>query len=203
MRPGPAIIRICPHCASRFAQKSYASRNTFGARYWTDGKMDAPMYPKSPDIVRCPHCKSVLWLSKSVEVEGDDPLGTNVPHYELVCDGDLEALLENSEGLPSAEVKQIRWKLWHLGNDPYRVKTQQVAPDYSKAQRENMAALFGILSEDNSSERLAKAEIARELGWFDEAGALLSRDFDTKLLTAAGRLRGLVKKRLTALALLS
>ena len=43
MLPGPTIIRECPECGQPIKQWTLLSGNAFGARFWTDGKPDAPM----------------------------------------------------------------------------------------------------------------------------------------------------------------
>lgn len=40
MMPGKIIIREYPHCKGYFKEQTMASGNTFGARYWTDGKIE-------------------------------------------------------------------------------------------------------------------------------------------------------------------
>ena len=46
-----------------------ASGNTFGAKFWPDGKMDAPMMPDYPAYVGCPHCEANFWVDDSKVVK--------------------------------------------------------------------------------------------------------------------------------------
>ena len=75
MLPGPTIIRQCAACAQPFQQETLMSGNTFGATFWTDGKMDAPMLPERYAVIKCPHCQTLLWIDEQAtlgEVEWHD-----------------------------------------------------------------------------------------------------------------------------------
>jgi hypothetical protein len=68
MMPGPTLIRRCSLCLKLFLQETISSGNTFGASWWTDGKMEAPMLPDEPWLVKCPHCGALLWIDEQEEV---------------------------------------------------------------------------------------------------------------------------------------
>lgn len=82
MKPGPTYIRKCPQCSNHFSQDTLSSGNTFGAKFWTDGKMEALMMPNYPEYVGCPHCNKSLWVreteivyvDKSFIIENDNPM---------------------------------------------------------------------------------------------------------------------------------
>jgi hypothetical protein len=61
MKPGPDLIVACPSCGRRAKVPSLRSGNTFDARFWTDGKVDAPMLPRRPPIAPCKGCRRVFW----------------------------------------------------------------------------------------------------------------------------------------------
>lgn len=69
MMPGSNILYECPVCRKEFYSETIGSANTYGAKFWSDGFVDAPMYPDLPPFVRCPNCKTGLWLSKLKELE--------------------------------------------------------------------------------------------------------------------------------------
>jgi hypothetical protein len=62
---GPSLIKDCPQCLKPFKQWTTISQNTFGASYWTDGRMMARSYPDFPKLVKCPHCKNLLWVDEA------------------------------------------------------------------------------------------------------------------------------------------
>lgn len=49
----------CPKCHDQLIDLTWASTNTFGARYYTDTYVDGPMEPDQ--VFRCPSCKAVFW----------------------------------------------------------------------------------------------------------------------------------------------
>lgn len=68
MMPGPTAIRRCSACSKLIAERTIMSGNTFGARRWTDGKLNAPMLPEQPWLVKCPHCFALVWIDEQEEV---------------------------------------------------------------------------------------------------------------------------------------
>lgn len=66
--PGPDIIRECPKCKMHVVQETTMSGNTMHAKFWTDGKMVAPMLPDRPNLVKCPKCGTLFWLDDAKEL---------------------------------------------------------------------------------------------------------------------------------------
>ena len=48
MLPGPDMYKHCSSCHQLIIEETLMSGNTFGAIYWSDGKREAPMLPKTP-----------------------------------------------------------------------------------------------------------------------------------------------------------
>ncbi len=69
MIPGPTHIVGCPSCRAPHRLGSLMSGNTSGARWWSDGKREAPMLPMSPLVARCQGCGRYFWLDRG------EPLG--------------------------------------------------------------------------------------------------------------------------------
>jgi hypothetical protein len=86
----------------------------------------------------------------------------------------LRALLQ---GLASDRRQEIhlRLKAWWAGNDPLRDIAAGERPGFerSPAAVENLERLSCLLSDRSPEDRLMQAEIAREMGHFDEALRLL------------------------------
>ncbi len=64
--PGPTIVRECPKCRVPIEEPTMASGNTIGARFWSDGKMVAPMLPNYPWLVKCSKCKHLFWVDEAI-----------------------------------------------------------------------------------------------------------------------------------------
>ena len=81
MTPGPTIIYQCYKCEGNFKYPTIGSGNTFGARFWSDGKKDAPMLPDQPWLIKCPNCDALIWrdeLKQIGEAEAG-PSAYNIP----------------------------------------------------------------------------------------------------------------------------
>ena len=79
MLPGPTIVRSCTECHGLIAEYTLGSGNTFGATFWTDGKMDAPMLPDEPALVECPHCRAPLWIEDQEQIGEMQPYERDGP----------------------------------------------------------------------------------------------------------------------------
>ena len=180
MLPGPIIIRECPHCKGHFKERTLASGNTFGARYWTDGKMDAEMLPESDWLVMCPNCLEPVWLDKAAEVEEIKRPGKgsalDYKDFHLLefgrtpsAEGALATLRDIS--LTKDEKTYVRFKLWWRWNNARRYQLKKMPlKGYEIA---NLEALLKLLDGADINELVTKAEIYRELGQFNEAIQLL------------------------------
>ena len=62
MRPGPLLIISWPTCGFLMVQDTIHSGNTIGARYWSNGRVAAPMLPDEPAISKCRGCSAFFWV---------------------------------------------------------------------------------------------------------------------------------------------
>jgi len=193
--PGPTLIKKCNRCDGLMKQRTIASGNTFGARYWTDGKVDASMLPLTPSAVRCPHCHALLWVSSLEEVgEIPGPRGFGVPRPEYDHSFDALPFIEKLEAddylmalrkgeLPKDQEAYLRTMYWRLMNDPRRRSQTPIA--FSAEEQENLRSLLPLVSETDEPSRLIRAEIYRELGEFEECANALDYDFCDDYIPAA------------------
>jgi len=206
MLPGPTYVRECPHCHGHFTQNSMASGNTFGAKFWPDGKMDAPMMPSYPAYVGCPHCPASFWLEDTKEV-GSISWGEEIeisdlgsksvqqknhvryksPSEEIYIQGLREANLSTEKEI------YLRSKLMQLYNDVNR--DQKIQKPASEAQIANWNRLLEILGSIETEEKLLKVEIHREMGNFDEAKKAFTGEFDEEFMDTMDRLDKLIEAR--------
>jgi hypothetical protein len=183
-----------------------ASGNTFGAKFWPDGKIDAPMMPEYPSYVGCPHCPASFWLEDTKEVgsiswgeeiEITDLVSKSVqqknhvkyknPSEELYIRGLREANLS-----PEKEI-YLRSKLMQLYNDVNR--DQKVQPPPIDSQIENWNRLLEILDSKETHEKLLKVEIYREMGNFEEAKKAFTGEFDEEYMDTMDMLDKLIEAR--------
>lgn len=200
MLPGPKLIKQCHQCQKPFAQPTRMSGNTFRATYWTDGKREAPMLPETPWLVKCPHCGHFVWLDEAAELGQEEPYERRTRWHDAKWFGELtEQDYVAALGMTSADspekVRYIRMRAWWAANDRRRRDRREGTAPLSEEARTNMESIHTSLSESDEQQRLMKAELARELGRFEEAERLLSMQYCDQLQHAVQRISELVKQR--------
>ncbi len=193
--PGPTLIKKCNSCKGLMKQRTIASGNTLGAKYWTDGKVDAPMLPITPEVVACPHCRKVQWindLEEVGEIPGPRGFGVTRPEYDKTFDhqpfielplaDDYLEFLKSGERRNDQEI-YLRSMYWHLMNDKRR--QESVSIPLINDEVENLKRLLILLEPVTESMRITIAEIHRELGDFDSCAKSLDYDFSSEFIPAA------------------
>jgi hypothetical protein len=180
------------------------SGNTFGAKFWLDGKMDAPMMPEYPAYAACPHCKGNFWVddTKVVKSFGYDeereipdltldsnqnPIPYMVPTKKIYLQG-----LNDSNITKENEI-YLRSKLMQIYNDVNR--DQKVQKPAITPQIENWNRLLEILDPNDTQEKLLKVEIYREMGNFEEAKKAFTGEFDEEYMDTIDILDKLIEAR--------
>ena len=75
MLPGPVEIIQCPYCEQKFKQSTMMSGNTIGAKFWTDGKREAPMLPDGIIVAFCETCSQYFWVDEAEVIDEVEPDG--------------------------------------------------------------------------------------------------------------------------------
>ena len=198
MTPGPTIIRKCSVCGKLIAQRTIASGNTCGARFWTDGKREAPMLPERLWLVKCQHCGAVVWIDEQDEVGEVVPWGAadakfdGALPYEHPSFADYLAVL-GSVLSDSRKQRYLRLSAWWAGNDTRRRVNGASALNADEAA--NLRAFMALLDDSDENDRLTKAEALRELGEYPKSLELLSGPFREGLARSASIVRDLVTQR--------
>ncbi|HEY0955178.1 MAG TPA: hypothetical protein VGE36_10500 [Roseateles sp.] len=189
--PGPTTVIQCPGSEEIRVVHSINSGNTFGAVFWTDGYMVAPMLPRFPAITRCTADGPIFWVSSANRVGSIPPWGAEAStpqawrNAQAVRDlkGE-EFLLAIAQGLGDTpdKLNYLRRQAWWEANHAHRPRGDEAGPaaasDFAPgtAARANLEALAAAQDEAQPEQRLTKAEALRELGQFDEAARLLDDD---------------------------
>ncbi|MFH0924447.1 MAG: HEAT repeat domain-containing protein [bacterium] len=172
--PGPNIIKRCPHCGQLIIEGSAISGNTFGAQFWTDGKVEAAMLPGLLRLVGCPGCSSFFWLDEAQVIDNEELSNETIKSYIIPSKDDYYSLLDHPPK-DLAKEKYIRIRAWWASNDERRNNKDTKAINLSGQAVKNLESLYDLLSNKDPEDRLTKAEVARELGQFE--GALRLLDF--------------------------
>jgi hypothetical protein len=170
------IVRECPHCKAHVVHEETVSGNTIGAKFYTDGKQDAPMLPDHPWLAKCPMCGGLFWVVKAHEVEIGFDAAKGKPQVNAPSGKEMLDFLAGP-ALPKDKEIYLRMRAWWAGNDVGRWLPNPKST-FSKEHVENLKALSALLDESKSDQRIIKAEIAREMGNFEKCLNLLSYQFD-------------------------
>jgi len=178
-------IKFCSSCSQPIIDDCMMSGNTFGATFWTDGVIAAPMIMRECRCTLCPHCNAPIWLNELESVKpkgwyGEDTLAEypEAKGPSMFISDDYMDLLAN-HSFPFEKERYLREHVWHYNND-FRRDTDRVSP-LSDREKENLLALVELLSDDTQENFLEKAEIFREMGDFSHTKELLEKVTDEKL----------------------
>ncbi len=206
--PIPTLVS-CPKCSQHFTLYTAVSGNTFGATYWTDGWIAAPMLPPDRDVVVCPYCQQPVWAQDCKAVEparkrNDEYAWMNDEQehdpyerckgFEVAHAADLEEWKSLLHPLPEDPDREryLRTRIWWRMNDRRRDSDVETPPDDEEVI--NMITLAAILIESEPSDLVMKAEIMRELGRFRLAAALIRRVRQKTAPVEAPFIRELIEK---------
>ena len=190
------IVRECPQCKANVVQEDTLSGNTIGAKYYTDGKREAKMLPDHPALVKCPMCGGLFWVDEALEVDVGFEAAEGKPKVLAPSEKELVAYL-SSETLPKDKEIYLRMRAWWASNDVWRWHPNP-KPAFSAEQVKNLIALSALFDESLPGHRILKAEIARELGKFDECLLLLSYQFDEEYGFVVGFIKKLAEEKVRA-----
>lgn len=178
MLPGPDYIISCPYCGEHVRKQSLISANTFGATFWSDGFMIAPMYPDLPLVVRCRNCRgfynaNTARVVREIPLNGTYDSGQNAIYIEHLKPEDYPEVLASPLALNTDIERYLRTRYWWEMNHSHRFhgKSKFRFAVRKKQYVENLLALLGLLDEN---QMLMKAEILRNLKRFNECIEILN-----------------------------
>ena len=195
MFPGTPNIKICLDCDGLIKEGVLLSGNTFGADFYTDGKMEAPMLPEQHALFKCPHCQSLMW-SDDLQIIDSDELDEQVNVTPYLVPNFDEYLYKLKDGDIDKE-EYLRVKAWHAGNDQRRKNNTK--QELSIDEVDNLKKLGDILGLSDD-ELIYKAEIKRELSLFSESIDLL-KDFNDFSMDVVHTIRRLTLERIPFVSL--
>jgi hypothetical protein len=165
------IVLRCPGCRSLFVKETLGSANSFGAVFWTDGYMQASMFPIPPVMAYCRLCEEYFFLEEAEELFSVPPfieVGElpTISTFDEMDDNDYREALRH-EPAPQRERTLLLRLLWKL-NHPLRYNSTAVV---TREQQETLERLDELI--DGEEEPIRRAEMLRELGHFEECLELL------------------------------
>jgi hypothetical protein len=124
------------------------------------------------------------------------------PYYDVPTEQDYLNALETDLAADAEKMHYLRMRAWWAGNDRSREGSRfQPAAGFSSRALKNLNCLYDGMSESVEGQRLMKAELARELGLFEEAKHLLAFPFSTAYRHVVKVISNLVEKRGTRVSI--
>ena len=179
MLPGPNEIIQCPYCDQKFKKSTMMSGNTIGAKFWTDGKREAPMFSESISISFCKECSSYFWVEDAEVVDEAPPDSHKYLDLDYLKALTLEQYID---ALQKIEIRSdqdefyLMRQIWWKYNDYYREdKNAEIPQDIKKVIPDLLDKLLNNFNEENDEHLLLKGELLRELGQFKVAEKTLNK----------------------------
>ena len=162
----------------------------------TYSKREAKMLPDHPWLAKWPACAGLFWVDEALDV--DTGFDAAKGKKQVLAPSEKE-MLEFLEGptLPKDKEMFLRVAAWRSANDAWRWNPNATSA-FSKDQVQNLKSLSKMLDETEPNQRILKAEIARELGEFDECLSLLSQPFDERYGHAVDFIKKLAEEKVRA-----
>lgn len=180
MIPGLTFIYECPACSHILKKGSLASGNTFGAKLYSDGKVDASMFSKYPDLTKCKKCNTLFWLSKLKSIGYYEWYHTARPEWKIADKAEFLELDDYFRAIDSGMAKTpkqelyIRHKIWWAYNDKIR-SGKNIFDDENDELKwnDNLNKLLLFIKPSNPNQKFMISEINRNLGNFDKCIEIL------------------------------
>mgnify|MGYP000980930290 CR=1 FL=1 len=172
MKRGPNYIYKCPNCYNLIQNKSLLSGNTLGGKFYSDGRIIAPMLPDIPFLTKCYKCNTIFWLKKPIggyEMGDKSNLSWyNADQAEFLEIDDYFRALQIGIAQNKEEEILIRKQIWYAYNDRVRLgKEQFVNENDEKMWRENCQKLILLLDQSDIRQKIMIAELKRNLADFN------------------------------------
>lgn len=201
MLPGPEYIYKCPKCGNLLKNESVMSGNTFGAKFYSDGKAISPMLPENIILTSCKKCDAMFWLSQLKELGFIGWDTSENPGWENADELKLLTITEYLNALKIGIAKDkkseifIREQIWWLYNDRIR-NDQKIFKDENDEliYIENInrlkqlvkpsiiiSIIKAIFNRNVNKQKLTLAELNRNLGNFEDCMKIL-KSVDDKVL---------------------
>jgi hypothetical protein len=164
--------------------------------------MLAPMLPNEPLLVKCPSCGKLLWIDEAKKLGETGLLDEKKSKWPGAVEPNLPTEADYMSVLGRLKVSRerelyLRRQAWWAANDLIRT-TMQHTVNWSAMQQANLRALANLMDENEPEDRLAKAEIYRELKEFDSCINLLKGPFEKERhAEVAAFIRGLAEQNLS------
>lgn len=178
MKLGNSKIIKCPYCGTKKELMTLLSGDTFGAQFWSDGKMIASMLPEVSFVQKCPGCGKYYFGFEVPTEKGDNvsfELGTlTYQEWKEACfqfsnDDKHEGIME-----------YLKFFLIQAYNDYFRGGTT-LFPAHDDDFISGIIKEYIDLKDWSKTTPLLKAELYREANEMEKCAKVLSQIEQKKL----------------------
>ena len=151
------------------------------------------MLPRPPAVTKCHKCSGYFWIHDARKVGEVDPFERKrgasdtaweeAPSIRELTESEYYEAIEAGLASTSENETQIRTLAWWRANDTDRTeeKASRTLEQSNPQKTANLTRLLDVMKDDSAEGQLMKAEVARQLGRFDDAITLLSAIRDPEL----------------------
>lgn len=154
------------------------------------------MLPDYPRLVKCPHCSKMLWIDEAKELAQSEPFSRSKKYKGakayIVPNGEDYLHYLGTVKIDTEKEFYLRLQAWWASNDKHRQRPSD-NNTFSVEERQNLEILFIMIDIKDPSERIMKAEIARELCRYEESISLLKHKFEQELMQVVDTIRQLAQ----------
>ena len=194
MKLGNSKIIKCPYCGTKKELMTLLSGDTFGAQFWSDGKMIASRLPEVSFVQKCHGCGKYYFGFEVPTEKGDNvsfELGTltyqewKEAYFQFSNDDEHEGIME-----------YLKFFLIQAYNDYFRGGTT------SFPAQEDDTFIIGIIKEYidlkdwSITTPLLKAELYREANEMEKCAEVLSKIEEKNLNYYEGKIFIAIKERM-------
>ena len=189
----PRITSRCPFCKGLYKDWVYASWNTFGAKFYSDGIFIGPMTPTHHFAYKCKFCnkyflaRDLIELSYPEKLFYNDPKNDNLPEVAYASSYaidesdyvEIENMLANGFFYPENATEDYKKEsnliacinLWRAYNN----SRDKISDD---KYIDNCLKILSLSSMNDDNKIIMCAEINRNIGRFDKCKELLEKVSD-------------------------
>lgn len=193
MRLGPDYVYQCPDCGEKVLQMDVQSVYSFGCSFYSDQRMDGPMFYSPAPICRCKKCNHIYWLDHRNQT-GSYPVLSEAPEKEAIPRAETPTLKDYFDAIhqkafhSKMELTYLRKKIWQTGNRLLASKTPLPSGCSRNDLLQNMQELYLLVPDINENHKLMKAELARNMGDFESCRELLDYIIDREYEETTSRI---------------
>lgn len=194
MLPGKDEYYKCPDCGTLLVQATIMSGNTFGAKFYSDGKQIAPMLQNFPVISKCEDCERIFWLNETNITKNEDDKYAKKAEFLLLAD--YFKALELDENKNQENEVALRLLIWRLFNDRVRENLFIFKnPNDKQKYEDNIKRLLEIFEPKNQSDVIIHAELFRNIEDFDESFVLINSVSDKSFVAYINAIKDEIIKK--------